>query len=163
MNDRLSPSPADAAPWYRHRWPWFLIAGPAIVVAAGVATAVIAHRSDDGVVAEDYYKRGLLVNKRIAALPPASPPVVTVVSLDAAGTLRVVPRGPDDEDESLAVTLSHPATGIRETLTLVRAGDGAFTGHVVSMQRGRWIVTYAPRHGQWPTTLVQRGGPPAAD
>ena len=163
MNDRPSPSPADSAPWYRQRWPWFLIAGPAIVVVAGIATAVIAHRSDDGVVAEDYYKRGLLVNRQIAAMPPASAPVATTVSFDATGTLRVVPQGDDDEDESIAVTLSHPASGARETLTLTRAGDGTFTGHVSSTQGGRWIVTYAPRHGQWPTTLVQRGGPAAAN
>lgn len=163
MNDRPSPSPADVAPWYRHRWPWLLIAGPAIVVIAGIATAVIAHRSDDGVVAEDYYKRGLLVNRRIAALPPAAGPVVTTVSFDTAGALRVVPRGPDDEDEALEVTLSHPASGTRETLTLTRAGDGTFNGRVASKQQGRWIVTYAPQHGQWSTTLVQRGVPPAAE
>ena len=33
-------------PWYREPWPWFLIAGPAIVVVASLSTAVIAVRSD---------------------------------------------------------------------------------------------------------------------
>jgi hypothetical protein len=55
----------SAAPWYRQRWPWLLISGPAIVVVAGLATAWIAVRSDDGLVAEDYYKRGLLINKEL--------------------------------------------------------------------------------------------------
>ena len=27
---------SDNQPWYKHRWPWILIAGPATVVVAGV-------------------------------------------------------------------------------------------------------------------------------
>ena len=59
----MPPSLPPAAPWYRQRWPWLLFAGPAIVVVAGLVTAWIAVVSDDGLIAEDYYKRGLLINK----------------------------------------------------------------------------------------------------
>ena len=159
MSDRLSSIlPADLLPWYRQPWPWLLIAGPAIVVVAGFATAWIAYRSDDGVVAEDYYKRGLLVNKAIAALPPVAPPVMATVTLDAAGSLRVMPRTADDEDEALTATLTHPASGTREQVMLARAADGSFAARVASPLPGRWIVTFAPRHGTWPTTLVERSG-----
>ena len=48
--------------WYRERWPWLLIAGPAIVVLASFTTLWLAAASDDGVIADDYYKRGLLIN-----------------------------------------------------------------------------------------------------
>ena len=37
-------------PWYREPWPWILMAGPAIVVVAGIATAWLAVRSNDGLV-----------------------------------------------------------------------------------------------------------------
>ena len=40
----------DAAPWYRHRWPWILMAGPAAVVAAGIVTTVLAVTTADPVV-----------------------------------------------------------------------------------------------------------------
>lgn len=53
-------------PWYRHRWPWFLMAGPAIVVVAGVITLWLAIRSNDGLVADDYYKQGLAINQTTA-------------------------------------------------------------------------------------------------
>ena len=49
----------DVRPWYREPWPWFLMAVPAATIVAGVITLVIAARGADGVVAEDYYKRGL--------------------------------------------------------------------------------------------------------
>ncbi|HSC95836.1 MAG TPA: FixH family protein, partial [Burkholderiales bacterium] len=42
-------------PWYRERWPWLLMAGPAAVLVAGAATIWIAFASADGLVAEDYY------------------------------------------------------------------------------------------------------------
>ena len=53
-------------PWYRHRWPWLLLSGPAAVLAAGAVTAWIAFASADGLVAEDYYKQGMAINKVLA-------------------------------------------------------------------------------------------------
>ena len=52
-------------PWYREPWPWLLMAGPAAVLVAGAATTWIAFASADGLVADDYYKQGLAINKRL--------------------------------------------------------------------------------------------------
>ena len=54
-------------PWYRHGHVWLLIAGPAAVVVAGIATAVIAATGADPVVEADYYRRGIEINKALAA------------------------------------------------------------------------------------------------
>ena len=59
-------------PWYRHRWPWLLMAGPFIVVIAGLFTAYLAATSNDGLVDDDYYKQGLSVNKLTARDQEAS-------------------------------------------------------------------------------------------
>ena len=53
-------------PWYRQPWPWLLMLGPAVVVVAGIATAWIAYSTSDGLVAEDYYKKGLVVDQVLA-------------------------------------------------------------------------------------------------
>src|SRR3970040_1429840 len=53
-------------PWYREPWPWILMSGPAAVLVAGAATAWIAFAGADGLVADDYYKRGLAINKLLA-------------------------------------------------------------------------------------------------
>lgn len=63
MTTPVSPS----APWWRHGHVWMLIAGPVIVIIAGLVTAVIAIRSPDPIVAEDYYRQGLEINKTLAA------------------------------------------------------------------------------------------------
>ena len=54
-----------AAPWYRHLWPWLIIAPPAASVVAGLAMLWIAIASDDGLVTPDYYKQGIEINERL--------------------------------------------------------------------------------------------------
>jgi uncharacterized protein len=64
----------ESRPWWQWGHVWLLIAGPAAVVVAGVVTTVIAVRGQDPVVAQDYYRRGMEINKTLArdkALLPA--------------------------------------------------------------------------------------------
>ena len=58
-------SARDCAPWYRHLWPWLIIAPPAASVIAGIAMVVIAVASDDGLVTPDYYRQGVSINERL--------------------------------------------------------------------------------------------------
>ena len=51
------------APWYRQRWPWFLMLGPVIVVIAGSITMWIAWTRQDAMVVDDYYKQGKAINQ----------------------------------------------------------------------------------------------------
>ena len=55
-----------AKPWYREPWPWLLMAGPCVVIVAGFFTLWLAITSDDGLVADDYYKRGLAINQTLS-------------------------------------------------------------------------------------------------
>lgn len=75
----------DTRPWYRQAWPWFLISLPATAIVAGIATLVLAVRSYDGLVADDYYKQGLSINKRLAGEQLAA-------SLGLEGRLQVAGR-----------------------------------------------------------------------
>ena len=73
--DNTSPKP-DAAPWWRFPLVWMVIAGPTAVVIAGIATLWIAVRTPDPVVAEDYYRRGIEINKTLAEQRKALLPAV---------------------------------------------------------------------------------------
>ena len=53
----------DKAPWYKQFWLWFLISLPASVVIAGLTTLYIANIHSDDLVADDYYKNGLAINR----------------------------------------------------------------------------------------------------
>ncbi|MGE3346753.1 MAG: FixH family protein [Ramlibacter sp.] len=54
------------APWWRHGYVWLVISGPALVVVAALATAFIAVTHPDALVAEDYYRQGIEINKTLA-------------------------------------------------------------------------------------------------
>jgi uncharacterized protein len=69
------PSP-PSLPWWRYPFVWLVIAGPAAVVVAGLVTAFIAVRGADPVVETDYYRRGMEINKTLAAGSKASLPAV---------------------------------------------------------------------------------------
>ncbi|MDB5880712.1 MAG: hypothetical protein JWP43_590 [Ramlibacter sp.] len=53
--------------WWRYGHVWLVIAGPAAVVVASLATGWIAASGQDPLVAQDYYRRGLEMNKTLAA------------------------------------------------------------------------------------------------
>jgi hypothetical protein len=59
-------SAVDTTPWYRQRWPWLVMLPPAVAVVGCIITITLAIRSADGVVASDYYKRGLAINEQLA-------------------------------------------------------------------------------------------------
>ncbi len=62
----MDKNAAPSAPWWRHGMVWMLIAGPVAVVVAGFATLALALRTPDPLVAEDYYRRGIEINKTLA-------------------------------------------------------------------------------------------------
>jgi uncharacterized protein len=51
--------------WYKEPWMLVVIGGPLFVVLASLFTAFLAYQGADKVVAQDYYKQGLMINKDI--------------------------------------------------------------------------------------------------
>ena len=59
-----SATPA-AAPWWKYGHVWLVLAGPLVVIVAGFITLWLAMSRPDPVVAEDYYQRGIDINKTL--------------------------------------------------------------------------------------------------
>ena len=84
MNPSISPTaPASSAtpalpplPWWRFGHVWLVLAGPLVVIVAGFVTLWLAIRSPDPVVAEDYYRRGLNINRTLESGDRARLPAV---------------------------------------------------------------------------------------
>ena len=61
-------------PWWKFGHVWLVVAGPAIVVVASFVTLYLAVSGSDPIVSEDYYQRGIDINKTMdhaASLAPA--------------------------------------------------------------------------------------------
>jgi len=65
MND-LATSSMESPPWWRFPLLWMVIAGPALVVVASFVTLWLALRTPDPVLAPDYYRQGIEINKALA-------------------------------------------------------------------------------------------------
>jgi hypothetical protein len=154
------PTPAtEVPPWYRQRWPWLLISGPLIVVVAGFVTAYIAWSTDDGVIAEDYYKRGLLINKSLArGARSAELGLGAIVRVGADGTARVeLTGGPAGfaAPATLTLRIVHATrAGLDRSAALARDPDGAYRGRVEPPPVGRWLVSVETESWRLPAAEI---------
>jgi hypothetical protein len=53
------------APWWKFGYVWFVLSGPLIVVIASLVTYYVAVTRPDPVVAADYYRKGIEINKAL--------------------------------------------------------------------------------------------------
>jgi hypothetical protein len=135
------------SPWYREPWPWQLMAGPAIVVVAGLFTAWLAVVHEDGLVAEDYYKQGLAINKVLERETEAAALQAHARLLFGQNRVRVFLRGAAPNE--LKLQLVHPTrAGLDRTARLSSAGAGWYEG-VIDTRGARWHVVLEDVAGNW--------------
>ena len=63
----MHDTPNNPAPWWRHGYVWLVVCGPAVVVVASFVTLWIAVAWPDPVLDADYYRKGIEINKQLAA------------------------------------------------------------------------------------------------
>jgi hypothetical protein len=138
-------------PWYRQLWPWLLISGPATVLVAGAITMWIAFSTSDGLVADDYYKQGLAINKRLAREDAArAKGIAAEVSL-RDGKVVVTLKG--EQPEALFVHLAHATrAGHDRRLRLLPVAPGAYEAGLEPLPAGRWHVVIEDPRGAWRIT-----------
>jgi hypothetical protein len=143
MKDKTMHTAPAPRPWYREPWPWIIMSGPAIVVVAGIATAVIAVRGYDGPIAADYYKQGLTINEELSRVQRAR-------ELGIAATLRTAGLNDGDSVEvslaasqalppeaALRVRLVHPGRREADRLAVLARVDADAEGRS-ARYRGTW-------------------------
>jgi hypothetical protein len=133
----------DPTPWYRQRWPWLVMLPPAAAVVGCIVTITLAVRSADGLVAGDYYKRGLAINEQLARTQHAAR-----IGLQADVLTRGLAGGDEVRVTLRAAQALPPEAALR--LRLVHPGRGgadreAMLARVAVHEDGR-EVEYL---GQW--------------
>ncbi|HEX2830543.1 MAG TPA: FixH family protein [Burkholderiales bacterium] len=138
-------------PWYRHHWPWLLMLFPALAVLGGVAMLIVAMGSNDGLVADDYYKRGLAINQTLsrdhaAASGHYRARVMFNPTLDR---VRVAVSG-DRLPDALTLRLTHPTrAGQDRVAVLTRGAAGLYEAPIEPVGSGRWGVSLEDGAGAW--------------
>lgn len=143
---------SDTRPWHREPWPWILMVGPFVVVVAGLITAWIAVKTSDGLVTEDYYKKGLAINQTLLRNDQAIKAGL-VAGVRIAGEALVVRLQVEDKGfmlpPTLQATISHPTrAGLDQSVLLARVG-GSYTGMVRLPAAGHWLVLLEDEAKTW--------------
>lgn len=55
----------DTKPWWQYGQVWLIIAGPLLVVIASFITIYLAITRPDPVIDDDYYRKGIEINKTL--------------------------------------------------------------------------------------------------
>ena len=143
-----------ARPWVREPWPWILMSGPAAVVLAGAATLWLAVDSADGLVADDYYKRGLAINQVLAREDNARRLGVRARIETSHGRLRVTLTGA--APQALFAQLAHATrAGHDVRLRLAPVGAGVYEAELPQLPAGRWRLSLEDPRREW--RVVQEG------
>ena len=143
----------SSEPWYRHRWPWLLMAGPATVVVAGIVTTVIAVRTSDPLVADDYYKQGLGINRMIEREARARALGVTATVRFGADATRVRVTLAGAQPPALRLTLVHPTrAGEDQSVPLAALGNGVYEGALAAPRSPTLIARLEDPEAKWRLT-----------
>jgi hypothetical protein len=150
---------APPLPWYREPWPWILMAIPAVSVVVGMIMLTLAITTNDGLVADDYYKRGLAINKVIAreATARAGSVRAQLWMEPVAGRVRIRLEGDVATGGRVQIAFVHPTrAGLDRTVVLAPAGGGLYEGVLGPLAPGRWLVTLEDERRVWRVTGALR-------
>jgi hypothetical protein len=128
------------------------MAGPGAVVVAGFYTLWLAVKSDDGLVADDYYKRGLAINQTLTRTTRAGQLALGArVEFDAAAArVRVTLSGAGRLPETLHMTLVHPTRALADQAIELRVQTpGEYAGVLVAATAGRRVVVLEDSARTW--------------
>jgi hypothetical protein len=78
-------------PWWKFGYVWLVISGPAVVVVAGFVTLYLAITRPDPLVAQDYYRQGIEINKALESRASSLAPAVQARNHAATG-VSITPK-----------------------------------------------------------------------
>ena len=143
--------PAPGAPWYRHRWPWFIMLGPATVMAATAVSVLLAVRQPDAMVVDDYYKQGKAINQDLRRDRMASALRLSLVARYQAG--RLSGRLESFGRPMLApfqIRLAHPTQPLKDrVLDALPDRHGNLDLALPALEMTHWQVVVEDEGRQW--------------
>lgn len=140
-------------PWHKHPLVWMMILIPFSAIIMGVIMIWLAVDTNDGLVADDYYKQGLAINDVISLDKKAAElGLSAVIAFD--NSTRVInvhfDKGSlENYPKSLVLHLQHATHENSDTTVLLDHGiDDQYIGHLKkTISEGVWYFEIVDRDG----------------
>ena len=136
----------DAYPrrWFREPWVWLLILFPAAAVIGGAVTLYLAVTTSDGLVVDDYYKRGKAINRDLARDEAAASyglsASLVLDSHDKRAQL-VLDSGSAAAPAEIRLSVLHPTQpGHDQVIRLTPIAASIYRGALVPLSQGHWYL-----------------------
>lgn len=130
--------------WHREPLVWLVLAIPAASVVMGVVLLVLANATWDGLVADDYYRQGLQINRSLARDAEAARlGLGAALAFPAPGVVEVRVEGaaPSPADDRLTLGFSRAGrAGGDVRVVAVRGAGGVWRAAVPELPPGKWYV-----------------------
>jgi len=135
----------DKTDWYREPYVWLLIAFPLLAVVGGFITLGLAIASNDGLVVDDYYKEGLMINRVLKRDQAAAAlgleagieisPERDRIALSLRGNSYFV------APVVLQVSFLHATRkGFDRHITAQKSGNNVYSAGISPLIKGHWYV-----------------------
>ena len=149
----MSETQTNVLPWYRHFWPWYLIALLLLGVLGTGDLIVEALRHQDPVVVDNYYKEGLAINRTLDQQRAA-----TAMGLQARAhydgqggmlTVRLTAKQ-NVSATTLKLLFVHATLANRDyTVQLVRQSEDVYRAPLKALKPGNYDVMLEPEDETW--------------
>ena len=148
-----TPDRAVQKPWYREPWPWLLMSGPAIVVVAGFITLYLAVVGQDGMVVDDYYKKGKAINLALhrddVARQAGLSATVKLDQVQDRVTVQVKRSDGADIKDALTLSLVHATRSGFDSVINLDLNEAGHTGRLPTLRSGKWNVLLEDKNKRW--------------
>jgi len=156
--------------WYKQFWPWFLIALPSSAVVASIITIIIAVDNADSLVADDYYKKALQINRDLSKIELAKNLGLTAKLTLNEDKLRLSFNAKDKSVKlppALDLFFIHPAQASKDiSIVLIQSGSvvvdvqGASQSYISrtelknvnALRNTAWNIQLLPTDKKWQLT-----------
>lgn len=132
----------------KSRWPAAIVGLLAVVFLVNAFVLYLSLRTDDGLVNEDYYMKGLFYDEGLKGAEKLgwdigfsfdSTPAASATGLNPV-RVEIIKGGGEVLDAQVTLTLKRPATDIYDTEYSLVLSNGAYTGELVIPARGFWDI-----------------------
>jgi len=146
-------------PWYKQLWPWLIISGPATVLVAGAITMWLAFTTADGLVADDYYKQGVAINRTLAREDGARVLALRGALIFGDTQVQATLEADGNLPDRIALRLAHATRASADrTAVLARDAPGHYSAPLAGVPPGRWSVILETADWRVATTAVVGAG-----
>ena len=138
-------NPEDNRPWYKEFYVWMMLFFPMLAVAGCIVTIILAIKSNDGLVVDDYYKKGLEINRTLERDKNALNYQLNAkinLNQELEEVVMVLTAASNFEyPENLSVSFLHATRlGFDKEVKMILTQDNTYRGNLSKLALGKWYV-----------------------